>query len=49
VVRREALEGFAWDGPRPAPDAETRAWLLARPAPSFTDLQRDKGKGASKK
>jgi phosphoglycerate dehydrogenase-like enzyme/sugar (pentulose or hexulose) kinase len=42
VVRREALAGFSWDAPRGAPDAETRAWLLARPAPSLTDLQRDK-------
>jgi autoinducer 2 (AI-2) kinase len=47
LVRREALAGFAWDAPRPEPDAETRAWLLARPAPSVTDLQRDKGKGAA--
>jgi autoinducer 2 (AI-2) kinase len=49
VVRREALEGFSWEGPRRTPDAEARAWLLARPAPSVTDLQRDKGKAASKK
>jgi autoinducer 2 (AI-2) kinase len=49
VVKREALAGFAWAGPRREPDAQTRAWLLARPAPSLTDLQRDKGKGAPKK
>jgi autoinducer 2 (AI-2) kinase len=49
VVRREALEGFSWTGPRREPDAETRAWLLARPAPSLTDLQRDKGKAPAKK
>jgi len=49
VVRREALEGFRWTGDRPEPDAATRAWLLARPAPSLTDLQRDKGKAAAKK
>jgi hypothetical protein len=49
VVLREALEGFSWQGPRRMPDAETRAWLLARPPPSVTDLQRDKGKAASKK
>jgi len=49
VVRREALEGFSWLGPRREPDAETRAWLLARPAPSLTDLQRDKGKAPGKK
>jgi autoinducer 2 (AI-2) kinase len=48
VVRREALEGFAWSGPRRAIDEATRAWLLARPAPSFSDLQRDKGKGKAK-
>jgi autoinducer 2 (AI-2) kinase len=49
VVRREALDGFSWEGPRRTPDAETRAWLLARPPPSVTDLLRDKGKAASKK
>lgn len=49
VVRREALEGFAWTGPRRAVDEPTRAWLLARPAPSLTDLQRDKGRPAAKK
>ena len=49
VVRREALEGFSWAGPRREPDAATRAWLLARPAPSLTDLQRDKGKAPGKK
>jgi autoinducer 2 (AI-2) kinase len=48
VVRREALADFAWDAPRREPDAETRAWLLARPAPSLTDLQRDQGKPAKK-
>jgi autoinducer 2 (AI-2) kinase len=48
VVRREALDGFAWSAPRRAPDAATREWLLARPAPSFTDLQRDSGKGKAK-
>ncbi len=48
VVRREALDGFAWSAPRRAPDAATRDWLLARPAPSFTDLQRDSGKGKAK-
>jgi autoinducer 2 (AI-2) kinase len=47
LVRREALADFAWDASRPEPDAETRAWLLSRPAPSVTDLQRDKGKGAA--
>jgi hypothetical protein len=30
-------------------DAETRAWLLARPAPSLTDLTRDKSRGGAKK
>jgi autoinducer 2 (AI-2) kinase len=49
LVRREPLEGFSWAGPRREPDAETRAWLLARPAPSLTDLQRDKGKAPGKK
>jgi autoinducer 2 (AI-2) kinase len=49
LVRREAMARFAWDAARPEPDAETRAWLLARPAPSLTDLQRDKGKTAAKK
>ena len=49
VVRREALAGFAWDVPRREPDAATRVWLLARPAPSLTDLQRDKGKAPAKK
>ncbi len=44
VVRREALADFRWSGPRREVDAATRAWLLARPAPSLTDLQRDKGK-----
>ena len=48
LVRREALEGFAWSGPRRAIDEATRAWLLARPAPSFSDLQRDKGKAKAK-
>ena len=48
VVRREALDGFAWNGTRREPDAELRAWLLARPAPSVTDLQRDKGKAKSR-
>jgi phosphoglycerate dehydrogenase-like enzyme/sugar (pentulose or hexulose) kinase len=33
LVRREALAGFSWDVPRAEPDAEARAWLLARPAP----------------
>jgi autoinducer 2 (AI-2) kinase len=49
LVRREALEGFAWKAKRREPDAATRAWLLARPAPSLTDLQRDKGKAPAKK
>jgi autoinducer 2 (AI-2) kinase len=49
VVRREALGGFAWSGPRRAIDDATREWLLARPAPSLTDLQRDKGKPVAKK
>jgi autoinducer 2 (AI-2) kinase len=49
VVRREALAGFAWDAARREPDAATRAWLLERPAPSLTDLQRDKGKAPAKK
>jgi autoinducer 2 (AI-2) kinase len=49
LVRPEALEGFSWEGPRRAVDAETRAWLLARPAPSLTDLARDKGRGGAKK
>jgi phosphoglycerate dehydrogenase-like enzyme len=49
VVRREALEGFSWNAPRRAVDDGTRAWLRARPAPSLTDLQRDKGKGAPKR
>ena len=49
LVRREAFEGFSWTAPRPEPDAATRAWLLARPAPSITDLQRDKGKASGKK
>jgi autoinducer 2 (AI-2) kinase len=48
VVRREALEGFSWSTPRRAVDDATRAWLLGRPAPSLTDLQRDKGKGGAK-
>jgi autoinducer 2 (AI-2) kinase len=47
LVRREALVGFSWAAPRREPDAEARAWLLARPAPSITDLQRDKGKAAA--
>jgi autoinducer 2 (AI-2) kinase len=49
VVRREALAGFAWEAKRREPDAATRAWLLERPAPSLTDLQRDKGKAPAKK
>jgi autoinducer 2 (AI-2) kinase len=49
LVRAEALDGFAWEGPRRPVDAETRAWLLARPAPSLTDLARDKGRGGAKK
>ena len=49
LVRREALEGFAWEAKRREPDAATRAWLLERPAPSLTDLQRDKGKAPAKK
>jgi autoinducer 2 (AI-2) kinase len=49
VVRREALEGFRWGGERRDVDAATREWLLARPTPSLTDLQRDKGKRAAKK
>jgi autoinducer 2 (AI-2) kinase len=44
LVRRDAFEGFRWDAPRADVDAATREWLLARPAPSLTDLQRDKGK-----
>ncbi len=44
VVKREALAGFSWSGTRRPVDAATREWLLARPAPSLTDLQRDKGK-----
>ena len=48
VVRREALDGFSWSAPRHSPDAATREWLLARPAPSLTDLQRDQGKAKSK-
>jgi autoinducer 2 (AI-2) kinase len=49
VVLPEALEGFRWEGQRRDVDAATREWLLARPAPSLTDLQRDKGKRAAKK
>jgi autoinducer 2 (AI-2) kinase len=49
VVRREALADFSWRGPRREPDAATRAWLEARPPPSLTDLQRDKGKAPAKK
>jgi autoinducer 2 (AI-2) kinase len=48
VVRREALAGFSWSAPRRTPDAATREWLLARLAPSLTDLQRDKGKSGAK-
>jgi autoinducer 2 (AI-2) kinase len=48
VARPEALLGFTWTAPRRAVDAATREWLLARPAPSLTDLQRDKGKGQAK-
>jgi autoinducer 2 (AI-2) kinase len=44
VVRREALERFSWTEPRAPVDDATRAWLDERPAPSLTDLQRDKGK-----
>ncbi|MEN8161026.1 MAG: NAD(P)-dependent oxidoreductase, partial [Myxococcota bacterium] len=44
VVRREALDGFGWTEPRRSVDDATREWLLARPAPSLTDLRRDKGK-----
>ncbi len=44
LIRPEALANFSLDGPRPAPDAESVAFLRDRPQPAVTDLQRDEKK-----
>jgi len=42
VLVPEALEGFDWQAPRRAPDAERLSALGKRPGPAVTDLQRDR-------
>jgi autoinducer 2 (AI-2) kinase len=41
ALNPEALDGFDWNAPRPAPDRARLAALAGRPGPAVSDLQRD--------